>query len=229
MKFDSDLRLVRLLQLVSPTLPVGAYSYSQGLESAVDAGVVRAVADAESWIGDMLEYAVVRMEAPLLLRLIDYWSARSYTDVVRWNDLFLASRETAELRAETIQMGYSLKRLLMEMEGRDEETRAPLTRMEEMAFPTAFAFAAARWQIPAQPALVAYLWAWLENQVMAAIKIVPLGQTDGQRILLKIGERLPAIAELAATIHDDDLGTFAPHLAILSSRHETQYSRLFRS
>lgn len=229
MIFDSDLRLVRLLQLVSPTLPVGAYSYSQGLESAVDAGVVRNVASAQQWIGDLLEYCLARTEAPLLLRLIDGWSASDYARVAGWNDWFLASRESAELRAETIQMGYSLKQLLIKMEERDEETRAPLDRVEEMAFPTACAFAVAHWQIPAQPALVAYLWAWLEAQVMAAIKLVPLGQTDGQRILLFLGERLPGVAERAAAFGDDEIGGFLPQLAILSSRHETQYSRLFRS
>ena len=85
-------------------------------------------------------------------------------------------------------MGYSLKRLLMELEGQDEKARAPLDCLEEMAFPTAFAFAVAQWHLPAQPALVAYLWGWLESQVMAAIKLVPLGQTDGQRILLALGD-----------------------------------------
>jgi urease accessory protein len=229
MKLSSELSLVRLLQLVSPTLPVGAYSYSQGLESAVEAGVVRDAADAEKWIGAALEYSVERMEAPSLLRLIESWGARDKVAVARWNDLFLASRETAELRAETLQMGYSLKRLLMELEGQDEKARTRLACVEEMAFPTAFAFAVAQWHLPAQPALVAYVWAWLENQVMAAIKLVPLGQTDGQRILLVLGERLSGVSGRAATIADDELGSFAPALAIFSSRHVTQYSRLFRS
>jgi urease accessory protein len=187
MKLSADLRLVRLLQLVSPTLPVGAYSYSQGLESAIEADFVHAAADTEEWIGQVLEYSVERMEAPSLLRLIKSWGARDEAAVARWDDLFLASRETAELRVETVQMDYSLKRLLMELEGQDEKARAPLDCLEEMAFPTGFAVA--QWHIPAQPALVAYLWAWLESQVMAAIKLVPLGQTDGQRILLALDDR----------------------------------------
>jgi urease accessory protein len=199
------------------------------LESAVEAGVVCDVASAQRWIGDLLEYSIARMEAPALFRLIASWSAGDNAAAERWNALFLAGRETAELRAETLQMGYSLRRLLLELDGTDEEARARLAGLEEMSFPAAFAFAVANWQIPAQPALVAYLWAWLENQVMAAIKLVPLGQTDGQRILLALGERLHACAERAASLADDDLGSFAPQLAILSSRHETQYSRLFRS
>jgi urease accessory protein len=210
-------------------LPVGAYSYSQGLEAAVERRIVRDAPTAAQWIGDMLEYSVSRMEAPVLLRLIAAWDASDFAAIDNWNALFLASRETAELRAETLQMGFSLRKLLTELAATNEVTRAHLACLEEIAFPTPFACASAQWQIAAQPALVAYLWAWLENQVMAALKAVPLGQTDGQRMLLTLGERLGAIADRAATLADDELGSFAPGLALLSSHHETQYSRLFRS
>ena len=212
--------LSRLLQLASPVLPVGAYSYSGGLEAALEAGVVRDASSAERWIGDVLVHSVARMEAPVLLRLVQAFcegaSARE------WNDRFLASRETAELRAETVQMGYSLERLLSDL-------GIGATGVEEPAFPTAFALAVARWKIDRESALIAYLWAWVENQVMAAVKSVPLGQTCGQRMLLSLGGRLAGIAERAARLTDDELGNFAPGLALLSSRHETQYSRLFRS
>jgi urease accessory protein len=212
--------LSRLLQLASPMLPVGAYSYSGGLEAALEAGVVRDAASAERWIGDVLVHSVARMEVPVLLRLVQAF--RDGSSPQEWNDRFLASRETAELRAETVQMGYSLERLLADLGvGR--------TGVAEAAFPTAFALAVARWEIEPQSALLAYLWAWCENQVMAAVKSVPLGQTDGQRMLLALGSRLDGIAARAATLGDEELGNFAPGLAILSSRHETQYSRLFRS
>ena len=226
---EANLSLVRLLQLASPALPVGAYSYSQGLEAAVERKIVRDGATAAQWIGALLEHAAARMEAPLLLRLIAAWRAGEFPTVERWNALFLASRETEELRAETVQMGYSLRKLLRELACGDDKSCRQLERMEETAFPTAFAYAAAHWQIAAQPALAAYLWAWLENLVMAAVKAVPLGQTEGQRILLALGERLTATAERAMTMADEELGSFAPVLALLSSRHETQYSRLFRS
>jgi urease accessory protein len=229
MKSDTDIRLVRLLQLASPTLPVGAYSYSQGLEAAVDRRIVRDAPTAAQWIGDLLEYSIARMEAPVVLRLIAAWRAGEFAAIDNWNALFLASRETSELRAETLQMGFSLRKLLTELEGTNEEARAHLACVEEIAFPTSFAWAVAHWQISAQPALVAYLWAWLENQVMAAVKTVPLGQTDGQRMLLTLGDRLGATAALAASLEDDELGSFAPGFALLSSHHETQYSRLFRS
>jgi len=198
----------RLLQLASPTLPVGAYSYSGGLEAAIEAGIVKDAASAQRWIGDVLEYSVLRMEAPLLLKMIEAPSAD-------WNEILLASRETAELRAETVQMGYSLNRLLPEL-------GIEPCPYEEPSFPAAYAQAARAWGIPARQALTAYLWAWLENQVMAAVKAVPLGQTDGQKILLALGAKLHEVDE-------EEPGNFAPGLAILSSLHETQYSRLFRS
>jgi urease accessory protein len=199
----------RLLQLASPTLPVGAYSYSGGLEAAIETGIVKDAASAQRWIGDVLDYSVLRMEAPLLLKMIEAPAAE-------WNETFLASRETAELRAETVQMGYSLNRLLPEL-------GVEPCPYEEPSFPAAYAQAARAWGIPARQALTAYLWAWLENQVMAAVKAVPLGQTDGQKMLLALG------AKLHEEVDEEEPGNFAPGLAILSSLHETQYSRLFRS
>lgn len=200
------MNLARLLQLASPTLPVGAYSYSGGLEAAIEAGIVKDAESAEAWIRDVLELSMARMELPLLKRMLEGEEL---------NEVFLASRETAELRAESVQMGYSLKKLLGDL-GAGE---VPL---EEPSFPAAFAFAARHWQIEPEAAMQAYVWAWLENQVMAAVKAVPLGQTQGQRILLNLGN-------LTEKIKTEDTGNFAPGLAMLSSKHETQYSRLFRS
>ena len=207
--------LAKLLQLASPALPVGAYSYSGGLEAAVEAGVVKDAPTAERWIGDVLEHSIARMEAPIVLAFFS-------GNFEETNEKFLASRETAELRAETVQMGYSLNRLLKDL-GVGE------VPVEEPSFPAAFAFAAAHWKIEPAAALQAYLWAWVENQVMAAVKAVPLGQTDGQRILLGLGERISALIPNVLSMKDEEIGNFAPGLAILSSRHETQYSRLFRS
>ena len=177
------MNLSKLLQLASPVLPVGAYSYSGGLEAAIEDGVVSDAASAERWIGDVLEFSVARMEAPTLFRMMKG---------EKWNETFLASRETAELRAETVQMGYSLNRLLKDL-GIGE------VPVDEPSFPAAFAHAAVQWRIEPEAALQAYLWAWLENQVMAAVKAVPLGQTDGQRILLSLGDRLPDLAKKAAS------------------------------
>ena len=225
----SDLHLARLLQLASPALPVGAYSYSQGLEAAIEAGLVHDAAGAQAWIGDVLDLSVARMEGPVLLRLMRAWSHADAAAVEHWNAWFLASRESAELRAETVQMGYSLTRLLNEIDEADAPSFAQLKGICEPAFPTAYACAAVHWRIEPSPALVAYLWSWTENQVMAAIKTVPLGQTAGQKILLALGARLAEVAQAAAARADNELNNFTPGLALLSSRHETQYSRLFRS
>ena len=200
--------LARLLQLASPTLPVGAYSYSQGLESAIEAGHVKDAESAQAWIADVLEFSVARMEAQVVRAQIGAPSQEL-------NDFFIATRETAELRAETLQMGASLAKLLGE------------TSIENPAYPTAFALAVRSWGIDTRQAVVAYLWSWLENQVMAALKAVPLGQTAGQKILLSLGDRLSELADL--DIPPQNWANFAPGLAHLSSRHETQYSRLFRS
>jgi urease accessory protein len=214
--------LAKLLQLASPALPVGAYSYSGGLESAVEAGVVKDAATAEQWIGDVLEHGVARMEAPIMFSFVSGFAEKDLLKVKEKNEIFLASRETAELRAETVQMGYSLNRLLKDL-GAGE------VPVEEPSFPAAFAFAAAHWKIEPEAALQGYLWSWLENQVMAAVKAVPLGQTDGQKILLVLGERISALIPKILSMNEEDMGNFVPGLAMLSSQHETQYSRLFRS
>jgi len=216
------MNLARLLQLASPTLPVGAYSYSGGLEAAIEAATVHDAASAERWIGDVLEFSIVRMEAPILFSFICSFNQEHLNKIQELNERFLASRETAELRAETVQMGYSLCRLL-------EDVNVGKPDIQEPSFPAAFAFAVSFWKIQPEAALQAYLWAWIENQVMAAVKAVPLGQTDGQRMLLLLGNRLEGLATKAIAMKDEDIGNFAPGLAMLSSRHETQYSRLFRS
>jgi urease accessory protein len=206
------LSLARLLQLASPTLPVGAYSYSQGLEAAIEAGVVMDAETAQRWITDVLELSMARMEAQVL-------RAQIANPTQERNDFFVATRETAELRAETLQMGQALAKLLPEL-GVEVLIANP-------AYPTAYALAVRQWRIEPRDAVLGYLWSWLENQVMAAVKTVPLGQTAGQKILLVLGGRLGELAQLE--LEEASWANFAPGLAWLSVRHETQYSRLFRS
>ncbi|WP_374328062.1 urease accessory protein UreF [Azonexus sp.] len=225
-----SLQLARLLQLASPALPVGAYTYSQGLEWAVESGVVGNEASAGRWLGDLLAHGIGRYEAPLVAALIAAWDAGDMAEVQRLDAEFLASRESAELRAETAQMGFSLRRLLRDL--RDESLAGVGSVVEaqpEVAFPTVWAGIAAAWKLAPAAALTAYLWAWAENQVMAALKAVPLGQAAGQRLLADLGARLPAIAEAALTLPEAAWSNFTPAFAIASARHETQYSRLFRS
>lgn len=215
--------LAALLQLASPTLPVGAYSYSQGLESAIDSGVVRDELSAGRWIADGLQLVLARYEAPVWLRLHAASAQNDLASLAHWNEDVLATRETAELRAETVQMGYSLMQLM-----RTLGHTLPLDAAE-IAYPTAHAWACTRWEVDAEEGLLAYLYAWVENQVMAALKAVPLGQSAGQRLLLALRNPIANAARQAAALADDELSTQSPMLAILSSAHETQYSRLFRS
>jgi len=217
--------LARLFQLASPALPVGAYSYSQGLERAIDEAVVHDARSAEAWIRDTLEFVVARYEAIVLVRFMAAFDAGDIGAVAQWNARFLASRESSELRAETVQMGFSLRRLLEAF----DILPGALQGLDEPCFTAAFAAAAHAWTIPPGDALVGYLWSWVENQALAAMKAIPLGQTDGQRMMHALGARLPAIAARALAASDDDLANLAPGFALMSARHETQYSRLFRS
>lgn len=238
---DMNLPLLRLLQLASPALPVGAYTYSQGLEWAVETGTVRDEASALAWIADQLEWNLGRFEAPLLARLIAAWQADDGALAETLNDEFLASRETAELRAETLQMGYSLLRLLNELgdfprqrldamgEGDTSTSASASESASAPTFPYVWSCVAATWEISIADALAAYLWSWAENQTMAAIKAVPLGQAAGQRMLHALGGRIAVAAARALTLDPDAYSNFAPGFAIASARHETQYSRLFRS
>ncbi len=218
-------QLARLLQLASPTLPVGAYTYSQGLEWAVECGDVKDEATAQQWIGDLLHWTMGRFEAPLLAQMMAACAAQDLVQLSQLNERYLASRESAELRAETLQMAYSLLRLLKELQ--TDEVLA--SRLDSPAFPAVWASVAASWDIDPEDALSAYLWSWIENQTMAALKTVPLGQTAGQRILLALGQQIAHVTQQARAMNVADYSNFAPGFAIACCRHETQYTRLFRS
>ncbi|HKO88021.1 MAG TPA: urease accessory protein UreF [Burkholderiales bacterium] len=220
------LPLLRLLQLSSPALPVGAYSYSQALEWAVEDGTVTNRESAQAWIGDALKFSIARFEAPVWWRLYQAWAQEDTRTATHWNERFIASRESAELRAESLQMGYSLRLLLGDLQ---EFDIAPLKEMQELAYPTVAAFAARQWEVEPRAGLAAYCWAWAENQVMAALKAVPLGQVAGQRLLSALLPTIEQAVDEALHLADEELSNFTPGLAIASSLHETQYSRLFRS
>ncbi|MHB9117354.1 MAG: urease accessory protein UreF [Burkholderiales bacterium] len=221
-----NISLLRLLQLASPALPVGAYTYSQGLEWAVESGAVKNETDALAWIGDCLEFGVGRFEAVYLAHMLAAWRGGDEAALAGLDAEFLASRESAELRAETVQMGYSLARLLADL---PDFPAQRLAAFAEPSFPLAWSCAVAEWAIAAEDAVAAYLWAWAENQAMAALKSVPLGQTAGQRLLLGLGQRIAALAGEIAAAPLDSTHNYLPAFAIASSRHETQYTRIFRS
>ncbi|MFO7859130.1 MAG: urease accessory protein UreF [Ectothiorhodospiraceae bacterium] len=223
---DAGMARRRLWQLMSPTLPVGAYSYSAGLEYAIEAGWVADAAATEDWLAGQLRHGLARVDIPLLARLFHAWARHDGAAVRQTMRWLRASRETRELVAEDHHLGRALARLLDEL-GLPEAR--PWTRDADTSWAGLFALALARWDIPLAEGAEAYLWAWCENQVAAAIKLVPLGQTAGQRLLQDLAPVVGEAAAVGLDLDDAAVGGTAPGLAIASSRHETQYSRLFRS
>jgi urease accessory protein len=216
--------LLHLLQFASPALPIGGYSYSQGLEAALDAGIVHDADTGRSWIAHYLDEVSSRWDAPLLWRLLKAFEAGDDVSVALWSERFLASRDSAEFRAETVQMGYSLTRLLAELGVAKVEALGP-----EVGLPTAFACAVDALGIPHEEALLAMLFSWTENQVLVCVKSVPLGQVAGQRMLLSLRDDIANAASIARTLPDDGLSNWSPGLSILSMRHEVQHGRIYRS
>ncbi len=226
MQASRQLALLKLLQLSSPTLPVGAFAYSQGLESAVDAGLVADANMLETWLLDTLRLSLLLLDIPVFSRLYQGWESKDMKAVQYWNSLLYAQRETSELRAEDQHQAVALGRLLADLGiGQAEEWKTDKTA----CLLTLFSLAAVTWNIEKEQAAYGYLWSWLDKQIAAAIKLVPLGQTDGQRVLSRLLPQIPVIVEQGLACDDDQIGASLPMLAILSSQHEMQYSRLFRS
>ena len=220
------LQLLRLLQLSSPTLPVGAFAYSQGLESAIDKGLISNAKTTQACLEDSLRYSLQPTDVPLFSRLYQAWLDDDLEQVNYWNQCLRAQRESKELRDEDHQLGIALARLLFDLGIKEAEAWKKNT---EVSFLTLFTLAAVKWQISCEEACTGYLWSWLDNQIAAAIKLVPLGQTDGQKILSHTIELIPEIVQQGLSIKTAEIGASLPMLAILSAQHETQYSRLFRS
>lgn len=227
---ESGLALLRLLHLSSPALPIGAFHFSQGLECAVEAGWVRDEASALEWIEGLATAGLATLDLPVLKRLHRAWSAGDDGGVKSWNAFLIASRETHELRLEDRHLGSSLFRVLAEL-GHHSPLYPVSRRVDDVgvAYATAFSFACASWRIEASAALHAYAWAWAENQVLAAVKLVPLGQSAGQRMLHALVERIGALVPLSNEVRDSDIGISTTLAAIASALHETQYTRLFKS
>ncbi len=226
MRMGTELSLIRLLQLVSPGLPIGMYSYSQGLERAVEDGWVTSAEDTQVWLQGILTQSLTHIDLPILARLHAAWTKDAQDDVSFWTQQLLAYRETSELRTEDRQTGQALARLL---EGLGDVNMQPWVRAPNTTLATMFSYTAVQWQITQQQTLLGYAWGWLENQILCAVKLVPLGQVAGQRLVHELAGSLPNIVAQALSLTDAELGGSAFSLALASSRHEMQYSRLFRS
>jgi urease accessory protein len=245
--------LLRLLQLTSPALPVGAYSYSEGLEWAIDRGQITSAIQLQDWLAQDLRHGGIRIEGALLLRVYRGIDAGDHAAVSHWNQWLSASRETEELRNQSWQMGRSLLRLLKDLELEDleledlklenselgienlklgiEELNLGIDRIDltPCNFAVAFGIVAHRWQIPIEEALIGYLQSWSSNLVSAGIKLIPLGQTAGQQLLLNLSPVLLEASRAIPALSDDELRSSNWGMILSSMGHETQYSRLFRS
>jgi urease accessory protein len=220
----TDAALLQLIWLASPALPVGGFSYSEGLESAVDCERVHDEATAAAWLADQLHLCLSRADLAVMADAIAAWRNDDSSRIAELDRWVLRTRETSEMRQQTEQMGRSLVEWLKSVQP-TVAARAP----QPLTYPVAFALAASASSAPVRDCLLSFAFGWAENMTQAAIKSVPLGQSAGQRILLRLAAEIPNAVDKALALREDDRQAFSPMLAILSAQHETQYSRLFRS
>lgn len=229
----TDSALLELLWIASPALPIGGFSYSEGLEAAVEAGLVGNEVQAGDWLLDQLHLSLARSDLPVAAQALQAWRDGDMARVMRLNDWVVRTRETSELRQQTEQMGRSLVEWLKSVRpaalARAAANEHVAWTHTGLTYPIAWALAMADSAATLRQSLMACAFGWAENMMQAAVKSVPLGQSAGQRILARLAAEIPAAVDHALALGDNERQAFAPMLAILSARHETQYSRLFRS
>ncbi|NEP49637.1 MAG: urease accessory protein UreF [Moorea sp. SIO3C2] len=237
--------LLNLLQLASPVLPVGAYGYSEGLETLVDIGVIHNQTTLHQWLEHQLCYGAIRLEAYVMVRAYESYGKGDLEGLDYWNAWVSAAKETSELRTQSWQMGNSLMRLLLDLHPPSETivertnvtSQANLISLQDVAsavgkpcnYAIAFGIGAAHWQIDITATVLGYLHSWASNVIGAGVKLIPLGQTVGQQLLLGLNHRLTLSTEDVLTLTDEKLSSCGWGLALASMAHEIQYTRLFRS
>lgn len=226
MNYRNPKPTLRLMQLCSPMLPVGAYAYSQSLEFAVSSDWVEDEKGISLWIQGLIKSSLTYLDVPLMTRLHNAWSTQDKKKALYWNDYLFASRGSRELQEEEQQLAYALARLLTDL-GISEAVE--WKEKPRACFLSLFSLGAVHWKIPVSDASWGYLWMWAENQVLAAIKLLPMGQTDGQKLLSSIVDFIPECAATGLLLGDEEIGFNAPGQGMASVLHETQYTRLFRS
>jgi len=221
--------LLRLMRLASPSLPVGGFSYSEGLEAAVEHGLVRDEAGTLAWLADQLRLALVPSELAVVAHAARAWRRDDLVEIAALNDWQIASREAREPRQQSEQMGRSLAQWLRHLDPPEPRLAALESLSPAPSWPVAFALAGVATGAPVAAIALAFAAGWAEAMVQAALKSVPLGQSAGQRVLAALAAEIPAAVDAALALERDAMQAFTPMLAILASRHEVQYSRLFRS
>ena len=220
--------LLQLMWLASPALPVGGFSYSEGLEAAIDHGRVIDELSCNEWLVDQLLLSQARADMAVLAQAIPAWRDLDIQRLQSLNTWVLCSRESSEMRLQTLQMGRSLLDWLRNLEWVSPDKLMCLSQLPP-TYSMAYALALSGTQASPDQALHAYAFGWAENMTQAALKAVPLGQSSGQRILASLARHIPEAVRVALHQTDQTRQAFSPMLAILSARHENQYSRLFRS
>ena len=220
--------LLQLIWLASPALPIGGFSYSEGLEAAIEQGLVHNEASATDWVVDQLHLTQSRGDMAVLAQAIPAWQRGDTARLQALNDWVMATRETAEMRLQTEQMGRSLLDWLRNLQQASDAQLSACAHLP-VSYPLAMSLALSLAHTPLDQALQAYAFGWAENMTQAALKSVPLGQSAGQRMLARLAREIPLAVQTAMQTNDEDRQAFNPMLAILSARHETQYSRIFRS
>jgi urease accessory protein len=220
--------LLQLIWLASPALPIGGFSYSEGLEAAIEQGLVHNESSATDWVVDQLHLTQSRGDMAVMAQAIPAWQAMDTQRLQGLNDWVMSTRETAEMRLQAEQMGRSLLDWLRNLQQASDAQLQCCAQLPP-TYPLAMALALSLAQAPLDQALQAVAFGWAENMTQAALKAVPLGQSAGQRMLARLAREIPQAVQTALHLNDEDRQAFSPMLAILSSRHETQYSRIFRS
>jgi urease accessory protein len=232
--------LLQLMWLASPALPIGGFSYSEGIEAGVDSAYIATFREANDWLVDQLDLTLARADLAVVAKAISAWRRGDLAHINELNDWVLQTRETSELRLQSEQMGRSMLDWLRKQPSfhatfHDEQVFSLIDRtptsdfLKSPTYPLVFALAASSTQANVRDCLMSFAFGWAENMTQAAVRAVPLGQTDGQRILANLADSIPATVDAAIRLQDSERQAFSPMLAILSSQHETQYTRLFRS
>lgn len=223
------LKLNRLLQLCSANLPVGGFSFSQGLEYAIEMEWIRCQKTTYEWIELNLNESIARTDLAILKRLYLALTENNFASFKQYNQLLIACRESSELRLADLAMGKALVRLLKNLHSLDSEAYNELLDQTESSFVSVFAITAYLCDLDVTSAQSGYCWTYLDNQVAAATKLVPLGQTQSQNLLFELSNKVANAINIANQIEDEEIGASLPRLAMASAWHETQYTRLFRS
>jgi urease accessory protein len=219
--------LARLMTWLSPAFPVGGFSYSHGLEWVVETGQLRDAARLGDWIEDVLVHGAGRSDAIFLAHA---WRAVSAGNAVRLEEvaaLAAAFAVSAERRLETLAQGTAFLAAVQAVW--PQPALAALQDANEVAYPVAVGACAAAHGLPLRATAQAFTQAFAANLVSAGVRLIPLGQTDGLRVLARLEGLLVASVEQALVMHLADVGGATILVDIASMRHETQYTRLFRS